>query len=499
MNTAEVGGMVQDATGGALPGATVILQQAATAQQYTTQSNGSGEYLFAQLPVGVYSMTASLQNFKQAALARLELHAGDRLRRNLVLEVGPSTEVLTINADAGSVELASAEIRDLVPQRQVNDLPLKGRQYLDLAMLSEGVVRPPGGTRGDAMQQAGALVNVLGQRSGHNLYLVDGVAVTDEHFNNSVIAPSIDAIQEVSIQKTSYAPEFGGKSGAVINVVTRSGSNTLHGSLFEFVRNNVFDAKNFFDSADAPIPPFRQNQFGGSLGGPVIKTKTFFFVSYEGDRVRKSLTRTASVPTAAMRGGDFSGLPVIYDPVQVAGGQRTPFATALLGQTPAPNLAGIAQNLLSTELQSTGGNQASARIDHQISQKDTTYFRASLFDIREADPFGSGVLQENLLPGFGRGLSTHAINGSAGWTRAFSASVVNEVRFGFLSVAGGQTSPNAGNPFATRAGLLGVTTDPRDQGYPQVSFGGQFNTMGDPALFTFRHNRDFEWYDNLIL
>ena len=512
MNTAEVGGMVQDATGGALPGATVILQQAATAQQYTTQSNGSGEYLFAQLPVGVYSMTASLQNFKQAALARLELHAGDRLRRNLVLEVGPSTEVLTINADAGSVELASAEIRDLVPQRQVNDLPLKGRQYLDLAMLSEGVVRPPGGTRGDAMQQAGALVNVLGQRSGHNLYLVDGVAVTDEHFNNSVIAPSIDAIQEVSIQKTSYAPEFGGKSGAVINVVTRSGSNTLHGSLFEFVRNDVFDAKNFFDSADAPIPPFRQNQFGGSLGGPVIKTKTFFFVSYEGDRVRKSLTRTASVPTAAMRGGDFSGLPVIYDPVQVAGGQRTPFAnnripatlldpfaTALLGQTPAPNLAGIAQNLLSTELQSTGGNQASARIDHQISQKDTTYFRASLFDIREADPFGSDVLQENLLPGFGRGLSTHAINGSAGWTRAFSASVVNEVRFGFLSVAGGQTSPNAGNPFATRAGLLGVTTDPRDQGYPQVSFGGQFNTMGDPALFTFRHNRDFEWYDNLIL
>jgi hypothetical protein len=510
MNSAEVGGMVQDATGGALPGATVILQQAATAQHYTTQSNGSGEYLFAQLPVGVYSMTASAQNFKQATLARLELHAGDRLRRNLVLEVGPSTEVLTINAEAGSVELASAEIRAVVPQRQVNDLPLKGRQYLDLAMLSEGVVRPPGGTRGDAMQQAGTLVNVLGQRSGHNLYLVDGVAVTDEHFNNSVIAPSIDAIQEVSIQKTSYAPEFGGKSGAVINVVTRSGSNTLHGSLFEFVRNDVFDAKNFFDSAAAPIPPFRQNQFGGSLGGPVIKTRTFFFVSYEGERVRKSLTRTASVPTAAMRGGDFSGLPVIYDPVQVAGGQRTPFAdnripaalldpvaTALLAQTPLPNLPGVAQNLLSTGLQTTGGNQASARIDHQISQKDTTYFRTSLFDVREADPFGSDVLQENLLPGFGRGLSTHAINGVAGWTRAFSAGVVNEGRFGFLTVAGGQTSPNAGNPFAARTGLSGVTTDPRDTGYPQVSFGGQFNTIGDPALFTFRHNRDLEWYDNL--
>ncbi|HLK49959.1 MAG TPA: carboxypeptidase regulatory-like domain-containing protein [Bryobacteraceae bacterium] len=508
MNTAEVGGLIQDATGGALPGVTVVLQQAETGQQFTTTSNAIGEYLLAQLPLGAYSLTASALNFKQAALARLELHAGDRLRRNFVLEVGDSTEVVTINADAAGVQLESAEIRDVVPRREVNDLPLKGRQYLDLAMLSEGVVRPPGGTRGDAMQQAGTLVNVLGQRSGHNLYLVDGVAVTDEHFNNSVIAPSLDSIQEVSIQKTSYAPEFGGKSGAVINVVTRSGSNTLHGSLFEFVRNSAFDAKNFFDAAAAPIPPFRQNQFGASLGGPVIKNRTFFFVSYEGERVRKSLTETASVPTAAMRAGDFSGLPAIYDP---AGAPRSPFArnrvptaqldpvaTALLTRIPLPNLPGIAQNLLSTELQSTGGNQASARIDHQVSQKDTTYFRASLFDVREADPFGSGVLQENLLPGFGRGLSTHSLNGVAGWTRAFNAGVVNEARFGFLIVAGGQTSPNAGNPFAAQTSLAGVTADRRDAGYPQISFGGQFNTMGDPALFTFRHNRDFEWYDNLI-
>lgn len=511
MNTAEVGGMVQDATGGALPGATVILQQAATGQQFTAQSNGTGEYLLAQLPVGLYSMTVSAVNFKQASVTRLEVHAGDRVRRNVVLEVGDSSEVVTINAEAGSVQLESAEIRDVVPERQVNDLPLKGRQFLDLAMLSQGVVRPPGGTRGDAMQQAGTLVNVLGQRSGHNLYLVDGVAVTDEHFNNSVIAPSIDAIQEVSIQKTSYAPEFGGKSGAVINVVTRSGSNALHGSLFEFVRNSVFDAKNFFDAAGAPIPPFRQNQFGGSLGGPVIKNKTFFFVSYEGERIGKSLTETASVPTATMRAGNFSGLPPIFDPAQIAGTGRTPFANnqvpitrldpvaeALLTRIPLPNLPGIGQNLRSTEMQATGGNQASARLDHQVSSKDTTYFRASLFDVREVDPFGSGVLQENLLPGFGRTLSTHAINGAAGWTRAFNASTVNEARFGFLTVAGGQASPNAGNSFAQQSGLAGVTADPRDAGYPQVSFGGQFNTMGDPALFTFRHNRDFELYDNLI-
>ena len=129
-------------------------------------------------------------------------------------------------------------------QEQVVALPLRERKFLDLAMLSEGVVRPPGGTRGDAMQQAGTLVNVLGQRSGHNLYLLDGVTVTDQYFNNMVISPSVDAVQEFNIEKTSYTPEFGGKSGAVINVITKSGSNAFHGSLFEFVRNDMFDAKN---------------------------------------------------------------------------------------------------------------------------------------------------------------------------------------------------------------------------------------------------------------
>ncbi len=144
-------------------------------------------------------------------------------------------------------------------------------------------------------------------------------------------------------------------------------------------------------------------------------------------------------------------------------------------------------------------NQYTARLDHQFSDTDTAYLRASLFDAREGDPFGSGVLQESLLPGFGRNLTTHAINGVAGWNHAFTANVINEARFGFLTTAGGQTSPNAGNGFAADTGLLGVTSNPPDAGYPQVSFGGQFTTAGDPALFTFRHNRDFEFYDNAIL
>jgi hypothetical protein len=511
MNTGEIAGSVRDLSGGVLPGAALIVQQAGTGQRFTASSNSSGEYLFAQLPVGAYAMTVSASNFKQFSVRRLEIHAGDRLRQDFTLEVGNSTEVVTVEADADSVPPESAAIRDVIGHQQVVDLPLKERQFLDLAMLSEGVVRPPGGTRGDAMQQAGKLINVLGQRSGHNLYLLDGVAVTDEHFNNLVIAPSIEAIQEFNIQKTSYAPEFGGKSGAVVNVVTRSGTNSFHGSLFEYVRNDVFDARNYFDSTTAPIPPFRQNQFGGSLGGPIRKNRTFFFLSYEAQRTRKSLTQTFSVPIAAMRAGDFSGLPPVYDPANVAGGLRAPFsnsqipagrldpvARALLARIPLPNLGGIAQNLLSSETQRTNGNQYSVRLDHQLSEKDTSYLRTSLFDAREFDPFGSDVLQESLLPGFGRNLSTHAINGAAGWTHLFHASLLNEFRFGFLTVAGGQTSPNAGNDFAAQAGLEGVTTNTMDMGYPQVSFGGAFTTAGDPSLFTFRRNHDFEFYDNVV-
>jgi hypothetical protein len=507
MNTGEIAGSVQDALGGSLPGASVVAEQAQTGQKFAATTNSSGQYLLTQLPIGAYSLKVNAPNFKQSVVSNVEVHVGVSLRHDITVQIGDANETVVVEADSGAVQPESAEIKDVIPSRQIVNLPLKTREFLDLAMLSEGVVRPPGGTRGDALQQAGGLVNVLGQRSGHNLYLVDGATVTDEYFNNMVVSPSVDSISEFNIQKTSYAPEFGAKSGAVINVVTKSGTNNFHGSLFEFVRNNVFDAKNFFDSQTALIPSFRQNQFGGSVGGPVVKNRTFFFTDYEGQRIRKSLTSTFSVPTDAMRAGDFTGSPQIYDP-----GSRQPFtgnriplqdlnslSTALMASIPQPNLPGIAQNLLASGIQRVNSNNASAKLDHQFSAYDTAYARFSLFDARQFDPFGSGVLQESLLPGFGRNLSTHTLNGVTGWTHVFSPELLNEARFTFLTVAGGQTSPNAGNPFAAKAGLQGVTANPLDMGFPQLAFGGQFTTMGDPALFTFRNNRDFEFFENVSL
>jgi hypothetical protein len=514
MNTGELGGTVRDASGGFVSSATVVAEQTVTGLKYTSVANSSGEFLFGQLPIGAYKVSATAQGFKQSVLSNVEVHIGDQLRHDFTLEVGDQAEVVIVEASSGEVQLESAEIKDVIQHEQVIALPLRGRQFLDLAILSEGVVRPPGGTRGDALQQAGTLVNVLGQRSGHNLYLVDGVSVTDQHFNNMVVAPSIDSISEFNISKTSYAPEFGGKSGAVINVVTKSGSNGFHGSAFEFVRNNTFDAKNFFDSATAPIPPFRQNDFGATVGGPIAKNKTFFFLSYEGQRVRKSLTQTYFVPTDAMRSGIFPASAIIYDP---SSGTRTPFptdsqgnyiisstrfdpvASALLAKIPHENRPGNPQgNLLSTSSQSVGINDYSGRLDHQFTQNDTTYARISIFDANQFDPYGSGVLNEVLLPGFGRNLRTHTVNLVGAWTHVFNANLLNEFRFGWMHVNGGQSSPNSGVDFAALSGLQGIAPSALDRGYPNVSFGGTFATAGDPALFTTRDNHDFEFYDNVV-
>ncbi|HVB97956.1 MAG TPA: hypothetical protein VNJ12_01310, partial [Candidatus Dormibacteraeota bacterium] len=392
------------------------------------------------------------------------------------------------------------------------NLPLKGRQFMDLVSLTAGVVHPPGGTRGGALQQAGSTVGILGQRDGHNLYLVDGVSVTDEYFNNLVLSPSVDAIQEFSIDDTSYDAEFGGKSGAIINVVTKSGTNHFHGSLFEFARNNALDAKNYFDSPTQPNPPFRQNQFGGSVGGPIFRNKTFFFLDYEGERIHNTETQLFTVPTLAERTGNFQGVATVYDPATTnpVTGQRQPFsndtiskidpvAQALLQHVPlpTPGLTGNTNNLLATQLSTDRVNQYTARVDQIFSPRDRLFGRATLYQNNEFDPFGSSALHQSLLPGFGQYLRTHTASLAVGWTHIFSLNWYNDLRFGWLRVTGGQTGQNAGINFAGPAGLEGVTSNPLDTGYPEISLTG-FSTMGDPTLLVTRLDTDEEVYDDVL-
>ena len=514
-NTAEVAGVVKDVSGAVLPAATVTAVQAATGFTSEQRTDSNGEFLLASLPVGQYTITVEFDGFKPIRRS-VALLIGQKVRLEFALEVGSVTEEITITTDGAStglIQTENAEVSDVIENRRIVNLPLNGRQFMDLALLSDAVVKPPAGTRGSALQQAGNVVNVAGQRSGHNIYLLDGVKVTDEYFNNLVVSPSVDAVQEFKIQKSQYPAEFGGKGSALVNVATKSGTNELHGTLFEFVRNDKFDARNFFDDPNAPTPPLRQNQFGGTLGGPFRKNRSFFFLNYEGERIRKSVTKTFTVPTEAMRRGDFSGLAPIYNPLSTdISGQRTvfannqistssidPIAVAFLRNVPLPNRPGTVQNLQASETETTHMDQFNVRLDHQLSQQSGLFGRLSIFKVEVFQPFGTGQLNESLIPGFGRNVGTKTYNAAFSYSHFFSTDVLNEFRFGYLDVSGGQTSPNQGDNFAARTGLLGVNPDPRDVGYPQMSFAGVESTMGDPTSFVFRRNKSFDVYDNVLI
>jgi Carboxypeptidase regulatory-like domain len=519
-NGAEIIGTTKDSSGGVLPGVTIVAECQAIGFRLERVTDDSGKFLFPALPVGGYNIYAHREGFKRYSQKGLVLQIGQVLRLELTLQSGDITEEINISASESSLQTTSAEVSDVIEHKQIVELPLNGRQFLQLALLSEGVIKPPGGTRGAAMQQAGDLVNVAGQRSGHNIYMLDGVKITDEYFNNMVISPSVDAIREFKIQKSMYAAEFGGKASALIQVATKSGANEYHGSLFEFLRNDAFDAKNFFDDPRKPIPPFRQNQFGGSLGGPVIipnvykgKNRSFFFVNYEGQRIRKSVTKTFSVPTAAVRAGDFSGLAPIYDPTTTAAdGSRSafadnripadridPIAVALLSKIPLPNQPGNVQNLIAALKETADVNQFNLRLDHQLTSRDQIFGRLTTYRARALQPYGASQLNESLVPGFGRELTTKTNNVALSHTHTFTNNVLNEFRFGWLGVSGGQASLNQGVDFASSAGLQGVTKDPRDVGFPQVTFGGLYSAVGDPVNIITRNNQSYEFFDNVLI
>jgi len=509
-NTAEISGTVTDSQGAAIPGASVTAVHSASGTVVERVTNAEGRFFLPSLNVGDYRVIISSKGFKQSIQQHLNLQVGQKLDFPVTLTVGDATESVTVTADVGLLRTEDAQVSDTIDNQKVKELPLNGRQFLQLAQLSDGVVIPPGGTRGAALEQAGALPAVLGQRSGHNIYLLDGVKVTDEYFNNLVISPSIDGIQEFKIQKTMYPAEFGGKASALINVVSKSGTNAFHGSVFEFFRNDKLDARNYFDDGSKPTPPLRQNQFGVNLGGPIRKEQTFFFFSYEGARIHRTLTQTFSVPTDALRGGDFSGLPALCDPLtktssscagftgnQIPADRLDPVALAILAKVPKANGSGAVQNLVAAEPQDNPMDQYSLRIDHRLSANDNVFGRFTAYDVKDSQPFGTSSLNEALVPGFGRVVNTRSRNLAFSHIHTFSPRLLNEFRLGYLMASGGQTSPNQGVSLAA-AGLQGVTTNPEDMGYPQVSFGGLFSVIGDPTVFVTRNNRSFEFYDNVL-
>jgi hypothetical protein len=329
----NISGTVRDPTGAVVPGAQVVIQEQRTGFSRTVVANDEGFYSAPSLPFGRYSVSTVPPGFKKTVSTDLELHVNENLVVNLSLEIGPVSETVTVSNEAAPVETRSGEVSSLVSGKQVTELPLNGRNYAQLALMVPGVspTNDNFSTRGTGLDSL-VSASVNGNGSNQNLWTVDGVNNMDVGSNFSLLVyPSIDSIQEFRVERNSFSAEFGQAQGAVINLITKGGTNQFHGTGFEFLRNDVLNANDFFlNKAGQPKAALRYNNFGFNFNGPIKKNKAFFFWSEEWRRERRGLLRSARVPTAAEKLGDFSGFltdPLPHDPTSCRPDPSDPTAT----------------------------------------------------------------------------------------------------------------------------------------------------------------------------
>ncbi|MFN2446177.1 MAG: carboxypeptidase regulatory-like domain-containing protein [Vicinamibacterales bacterium] len=325
IDTAAVVGRVADASGAILPGATVTATQEGTGVVSTTVTNASGEFVFPALRVGRYSVAAELSGFRRTVQPDVVLNVQDRAEVNFELQVGALAEEVTVTGRTELLQTQSANIGNVVDERQVRDLPLLGRRYSELAYLTPGVVQAPAGitSRGED-----TFFNANGNYATWNNYTLDGAdnnsfSTNLQERSPQVVQPPVDALQEFKVQTRTYSAEFGKNAGAVINASIKQGTNQYRGSLFGFFRDETLNA-NTWDNNRASVKkgPFNQTIAGGTLGGPIVRGRTFFFGDYQATRTERALSQTATVPTARMRSGDLSeltGTMVAVNPFVPAG------------------------------------------------------------------------------------------------------------------------------------------------------------------------------------
>src|SRR5215218_7738447 len=313
--TGNITGTVRDPQGAAVPKAEVTITDEKTGASRTVRATDDGFYNATSLPAGMYTISTAPAGFKKTISTAVELHVNENKTVNLDLQVGQVTETVTVTSEAAPVELRSGEVSSLISEKQVTELPLNGRNYAQLALMVPGVspvtqARAGGAfaTRGTGLN-AGVDMSVNGNQSNSNLWTVDGVNNMDVGSNRTLLVfPSVDSIQEFRVERNSFSAEFGQAQGAVVNLITKGGSNDFHGSAFEFFRNDSLNANNFFlNRSGQPKPQLEYNNFGGNFSGPIVKNRVFFFWSEEWRREKRGQVLSSRVPTAAEKTGNFSG------------------------------------------------------------------------------------------------------------------------------------------------------------------------------------------------
>jgi len=488
--TSTIAGVVIDGAGAVIANAHVVVTFSSTGQQREANSNDAGEYVVPQLAPGSYRVAVSTTGFQTAVVQSLNLDIAERATLNVTLQVGQISEQVTVTGTtAPLLETETASLGQVITRKAINDLPLNGRNYLTLGSLSPGVIPQLPVASGSASFVASTTgrsdrsLLVGGQRESSTSYLFDGVEMRNPRVGDSSITPSLDAVQEFKIQRNFFQAEFGGAPG-IINVASRGGGNQFHGSLFEFLRNDAMDARNFFSSI---TEPFKRNQFGGSFGGFVKKDKVFFFGNYEGFRQRLGVIQRGTFPTQALLSGNFAGLPTIYDPLTYdpATNTRMPFPG---NQIPANRINAIsknffpyipvvnspgANNVQGTPVQRLDDDQYNLRGDWLISSRNSLFGRFT----RQNAPLTPAAL----APLAGTLVNSKGISAVAQLTSSFSPTVVNVARASYTYMElFGQQVPVSTN-LAQAIGITGVSTSAINYGVPNVSWQG-YSGIGSNGL-----------------
>ncbi len=411
---AALTGTVKDAQDASIPSATVTLTNQLTKVAQTTQSDEAGNYEFPVLRPGTYSLKVEKPGFKTFVENQVILAVADRGRIDPTLAVGEASTIVNVEATASGIQTESSSLGTTVDNKKIVEIPLNGRFFLDLALLTAGTVVPSTSNRTFLAAPSGigiSGINASGTREDSTNYLFDGINLSDMVQNQITFQPNLDMIQEFKVQTNAFNAEYGRNAGIIINAISKSGSNGFHGTAFEFVRNEVFDAKNFFDKP-GPITPFKRNIFGYSIGGPVIKNKTFFFHSYEGRQGREVATLNAPVPTDAQRATVTN--PVIRQLLTLIPKATDPTGLLFQGSNPRRRVL----------------NQFTGRIDHQLSAKDTIFGSF----ITNRDERTEPTLQGNNLPGFGDARPAKRYFLAFGYIRVLSPNITNEFHAGLNRV-----------------------------------------------------------------
>lgn len=504
-NNGAIAGTLRDNSGAVIPNATVTIRNVDTGVTTELKTNSDGAYEALALIPGTYSVEATAPGFNTAKNASVEVHVKTRAQVDLTLQAGAHNEVVEVNSAEVMLQTESADVGNVVGREEINDLPLNGRHYSDLALLEPGIFRNP-----SAANPASDRFSSNGNLELQNYFALDGIDNNSGSENlqeGSVqnVLPPPDALQEFRLQTRTYSVEFGTSAGAVVNATTKSGTNAFHGDVWEFVRNSALDANTWTNKHGATILPkgqFSQNQFGGTFGGPIMRDRMFFFGDYQGLRSTTAKTVLSVIPTAAMRSGDLSELSSHYPqyhfasviPNQAACITNNvispscidPVAKALMALMPDPNNVQSSDkkfdgsnNYVNVYQSPENDNSADGRFDETVNKKNSLFGRYSYQQVHRQDPpwtsnfaIGNG--------GFATDYNIHNYSLALGLTTVPSSSIVNQARFGWtrdnahsnpIGVALGQSA-------ASTIGLTGIPSSPYTGGLPPFNISGGFRRIG---------------------